>query len=542
MKRDAGVRAVRGLLAVLVVGALAWAAVNFSSTPPDSLTLNTLRRGNGAESESLDPQAARSEAALTIARDVFEGLMAQGPDGAPVPAAAERIEVSADGLQYVFHLRAGLRWSNGDALEAADFVAAWRRLVDPATAAPYAQMLAAVRHAEDITAGRARPEALDVQATDARTLLVNLVQPTPHFLKLLTHPASFPLHRASLAAHGSRFAKPGILVSNGAYVVSRWDFGSKIVAVRNRRYWDDAHTHIERVEYHSMAQPSSELSAYRAGALDITSTLPTAQVPWIREHMAGELHVSPQLAVYYYALNLNGPPFTNAPALRQALSMVIDREQLVRSITGMGESPAFTLVPAHTHGYAPPLPEYASWPMQTRIERARQLLRESGTPLPQSIELRFNSGDLHSRLALAVASMWKQSLGIDTVLRAEEFKVLLQAIEKRDGLQAFRASWVADYDDAYGFLQLLRSGFGINLPGYANTQYDALLDAANRAPQEAQRAALLQQAEKLMLADQPLIPLYTYVSKRLVKPRVRGWHDDVMNIVYSKELALKAAE
>jgi oligopeptide transport system substrate-binding protein len=180
--------------------------------------------------------------------------------------------------------------------------------------------------------------------------------------------------------------------------------------------------------------------------------------------------------------------------------------------------------------------------MQTRIERARQLLRESGTPLPQSIELRFNSGDLHSRLALAVASMWKQSLGIDTVLRAEEFKVLLQAIEKRDGLQAFRASWVADYDDAYGFLQLLRSGFGINLPGYANTQYDALLDAANRAPQEEQRAALLQQAEKLMLADQPLIPLYTYVSKRLVKPRVRGWHDDVMNIVYSKELALKAAE
>jgi oligopeptide transport system substrate-binding protein len=534
-------RALRGLMAALLVGVLAWAVLHLTAAPPDALALNTLRRGNGAEAESLDPQAARSEAALTIARDLFEGLMAQGPGGAPVPAAAERVEVSGDGLRYTFHLREGLRWSNGDRLEAADFVAAWRRLVDPATAAPYAQMLAAVRHADDIIAGRVRPAMLDVQASDARTLVVNLVQPTPHFLKLLTHPASFPLHRASLAAHGNRFAKPGILVSNGAYGLSRWDFGSKIVVVRNRYYWNDAHTRIARVEYHSIAQATSELSAYRAGSLDITSTLPTPQLPWIREHLAAELHVSPQLAVYYYALNLKAPPFANSPALRRALSMVIDREQLVRSVTGLGEAPAFTLVPSLTQGYAPPLPEYATWPMPRRIERARELLRESATPLPRSIELRFNSGDLHSRIALAVASMWKQALGIDTVLRAEEFKVLLQAIERRDGLQVFRASWVADYDDAYGFLQLLRSDFGINLPGYANPQYDALLDAANRAPQEAQRAALLQQAEALMLADQPVIPLYTYVSKRLVKPRVLGWRDNVMNIVYSKDLSLKAA-
>ena len=533
-----GVRAIRWLAAASLLAALAWV---FSRPGSGAVAdANTLRRGNGAEAESLDPQAARSESALTIARDLFEGLMSTDADGTPVPAAAERVDVSPDGLRYTFHLRDGLRWSNGDVLSAEDFVAAWRRLVDPVTAAPYAQMLGVVSHAGEITARRARPDSLGVQALDARTLQVDLAQPTPYLLKLLTHPATFPLHRASLAAHGNRFAKPGILVSNGAYALSRWDFGSKIVVLRNHRYWNDAHTRIERIEYHALADPSSELAAYRAGSLDITATLPTAQLPWIRSQLGAELHVAPQLAVYYYALNLQSPPLQSA-ALRRALSMVIVREQLVHAITGLGETPAFTLVPARTQGYAPPLPEYAGWPLQQRIERARQLLREAGVQVPRSIELRYNTGELHARLAVAVASMWGQALGVDTVLRAEEFKVLLQEIERREGLQVFRASWVADYDDAYGFLQLLRSGFGINLPGYANPQYDALLAAANRAQGPA-RAELLRQAESLMLDDQPLIPLYNYVSKRLVKPRVLGWHDDAMNIVYSKDLALKAGE
>jgi oligopeptide transport system substrate-binding protein len=180
--------------------------------------------------------------------------------------------------------------------------------------------------------------------------------------------------------------------------------------------------------------------------------------------------------------------------------------------------------------------------MQRRIERAQELLRDSGASAPSRIELRYNSGELHTKLAVAVASMWKQSLGIDTDLRGEEFKVLLQDIDRGDGVQAFRSSWVADYNDAFNFLQVLRTGFGINLPRYSNPRYDAALDLANSMIDPTQRATHLQRAEQMMLADQPLIPLYFYVNKHLVKPRVQGWRDNVMNIIYSKDLRLTAVE
>lgn len=531
-----------GLLATVAIGvALAWSASRLLGSPPNPLLANTLHRGNGSEAETLDPQAARSESALTIARDLFEGLMAVDAAGNPVPAAAERYEISAAGDVYTFHLRPTLRWSNGDVVTAADFVAAWRRLVNPATAAPYAQMLRAVRNAAAIEAGTMAADSLGVLALDETTLVVELQQPTPYFLNLLAHPGTFPLHRASLATHGARFAKPGILVSNGAYVAERWDFGSKILAVRNRHYWNDSQTHIDRVEYHSIAQASAELGAYRSDALDFTSTLSMPQMAWIRANLAAELHVSPQLAVYYYGLNLRAPPFADAPQLRRALSMVIDRERLVESVTGLGEMPAYGLVPPQTRGYAAQLPEWSAWPLQRRVERARAMLRESGVEVPARIELRYNSGELHTKLAVAVASMWKESLGIETDLRGEEYKVLLQDIDRGDGVQVFRASWVADYNDAVNFLQVLRTGFGINLPRYSNASYDAALEAANSSDASA-RIAHLQRAERMMLEDQPLIPLFFYVNKHLVKPRVHGWRDNVMNIVYSKDLRLTAGE
>ena len=527
-------------VAVTLVGAVA-AAIAVHRLPwiaPDPALQNTLHRGNGSEAESLDPQAARSEAALTIARDLFEGLTSIDASGRAVLAAADRYAVSADGRRYEFHLRSNLRWSNGDAVLAGDFVFAWRRLVDPATAAPYAQMLSPVRNAASIIAGTGAAPSLGVRAPDRSTLVVELERPAPYFLNLLAHPGTFPLHRASVAALGVRFAKPDALVSNGAYRVSRWDFGSKIIAARNHFYWNDANTNIDRIEYHSIAQAGAELNAYRAGQLDCTATIPPSQLAYIRSELRGQLHVSPQLAVYYYGLNLRLPPFADQPKLRQALSMVIDRERLVSAVTGLGELPAYSFVPPQTDGYTAQVPEFARWPMPVRIARARELLKEAAMPASEPIELRYNTGDLHSTIAVAIASMWKEALGVETRLHGEEFKVLLQDIDRGDEVQVFRASWVADYNDAFNFLQLLRTGFGINLPHYSNPHYDQLLDQANAEPNAAQRSAGLASAERAMLADQPLIPLYFYVNKHLVKRRVRGWRDNVMNIVYSKDLSL----
>jgi oligopeptide transport system substrate-binding protein len=218
--------------------------------------------------------------------------------------------------------------------------------------------------------------------------------------------------------------------------------------------------------------------------------------------------------------------------------MVIDRQRLVDAVTGMGEAPAFNLVPPQVLDHTPSLPDYAAWPMAARIAAARELLHEARLPAAElHLELRYNSGELHNRLAVAVAAMWKESLGIDTELHAEEFKVLLQDLERGNVVQVFRGSWLADYDDAYSFLQMLQSGSGFNTPHYQNPRYDALLaDAANQT-NPLQRRALLERAESAMLADQPLIPLYFYVAKHLVNQHVRGWEDNPLNVVYAKALS-----
>lgn len=504
-------------------------------------SLIILRRGNGPEPESLDIHGARSEAALTLLRDLYEGLTALGPDGAPVPAAAESYDISPDGLTYRFHLRSGARWSNGDAVVAEDFAAAWRRLVDPHTGAQYADLLKEVRGATAIIAAGAPPETLGVRAEGLNLLAVELVKPTPYFLGLLSHPATFPIHRASLIAHGRGFAKPGVMISNGAFVLTRWDFGSHLVAIRNRYYWNDATTRLDGVEYYSFADSAGELGAFRTGQVDVTSSIPAAQFHWVKDHLGGELHIAPQLAVYYLGLNLRKAPFAASRELRQALSMVIDREQLVQAVTGAGEAPAYTFVPPQVRDYTPPLPDYATWPMPERIAKARALLRAAGMAShPPTLELRYNSSELHNRIAVAVAAMWKQALGIDTTLRVEEFKVLLQDIDRGD-VSVFRASWLADYDDAYGFLQILQSGFGINLPRYASPAFDELLDRATREGDAVRRRDLLQGAEARMLADQPLIPLFFYVSKHLVGEHILGWRDNGLNVVYSKNLAKAGA-
>ena len=549
MRRGSSIRAWLSAAILVVIFALLIAAFIRHGTRPGPTVTAThasiLRRGNGAEPESLDPHSARSEAALTVLRDVYEGLTESNSGGTPALAAADHYTVSADGKTYEFHLRAAARWSNGERVVAEDFAAAWRRLVDPRTAAQYAQLLAPVRGAEAITAGLAAPATLGVRAVDDATLVVDLVRPTPYFLALLAHPATFPLHRPSLAQHGRAFAKPGVMVSNGAFVLTRWDFGSHLVAARNRHYWNDAATHLDGVEYYSVAEPGTELRAFRSGELDITSTIPAAQFAWIKQHLGRELHLAPQLAVYYLGLNLRMAPFATSRPLRQALSMVIDRERLVQAVTATGEAAAYGFVPPQTFNYSPPLPEYAGWSMPRRNARARELFADfmrqragSGQPgaMPP-IELRYNSGELHGRIAVAVAGMWKEALGVDTSLRAEEFKVLLQDIDRGDVTQVFRASWLADYDDAYSFLQVLQGGFGINLPHYANAHYDELLAGAAIQTDTARRRELLQEAEAVMLDDQPLIPLFFYVSKHLVSAQITGWQDDAMNVVYSKRLS-----
>jgi len=501
-----------------------------------------LVRGGGPEPDSLDPQKARGFEAQSILRDLCEGLTTLDKKAGVAPGVARSWSASLDGLTYTFDLRREARWSNGDPVVAADFVAALRRLVDPATGSAYAQYIDVIANASAIVAGTKTIDTLGVAAPDDRTVIITLATPAPYLPTLLSHPSTCPVHRPTLQHHPEAIARPGTMVSNGAFLLKEWVPGAYILAVRNPHYWNDAATRLAGVRYLLISDENAELARYRGGELQVTFTVPRGQFDWIRANLADQLHVSPQLSTYYYGFNLRRAPFKNQPKLRRALSLVIDREKLTRLVLRVGELPAYGWVPPGMEHYTSQSLDYAELPMAARIAEAQRLYREAGysPEKPLTFELRYNAGEVHTKLAVAIAAMWKEALGVEVRLTQVEFKSLLQDIDRGD-VEMFRSSWVGDYNDAYTFAQVLKSDFGVNLPHYDSLRYDALLHSAQLHEDPLTRGALLEEAERVMLADHPLLPLYFYVNKHLVKPEVIGWYDNVMNVVYSRDLALAPA-
>lgn len=501
-----------------------------------------LHKGNGAEPQSLDPHKAEGVPSSNIMRDLYEGLTSEAPNGDVIPGAASRWEISADGTEYVFHLRPQARWSNGDPVVAEDFVIGLRRSADPATLSHYSQILSSIKNAEAVTAGQLPPEELAVEALDDHTLKIVLKAPTPYFLGLLNHSSTYPINRRAYQEHGARFARVGNLVGNGAYRLKDWVVQSHIELERNPLYWDNANTTIERVYYHATEDQSSELKRYRAGELDWTHEVPLNQVRWIRENLNDEFYVSTYLGTYYYGFNLTQPPFKANRTLRRALSMAIDREILVNKVTRLGEQPAYSWVPPGISHYAAQVPEWASWPQDKKLAEARRLYAEAGysKDKPLHIELRYNTSENHKKVAIAVAAMLKQSLGVRVNLINQEWKVFLETRKQKRVTELFRAGWIGDYNDAYTFSELLHSKHGINDQGYNNPEYDALLEQASVEGDFDKRRALLEKAERLMLEDQPIMPIYFYVNKRLVKPYVAGFEPNIMDHHYTKNMRILA--
>jgi ABC-type oligopeptide transport system substrate-binding subunit len=503
-----------------------------------------LNRALSTEPESLDPQKSRSVQAADVLRDIGEGLVAYDAAGELVPATAERWEIADDGLTYIFRIREDARWSNGEPVTAADFVFGLRRLVDPETAAFYAAEVGNVVNAAAIVAGKMSPEQLGVSAPDERTLVISLLRPTPYLLSLLTHPSAFPVHRGSIEQHDAAFARAGNLLSNGAYVLVDWEPGAVIELHRNTHYWNDAETSIDVVRHHVVTQEMAEFNRYRAGELHITSTVPPDNFEQIRADYSAELRIAPTLGVYYYGFNLAKPPFADSPELRQALSMAIDREVLVEAITGRGEAPAYSWVPPGTNNYDPVQLPYADLSQSERNAIAQSLYRKAGYSRenPLRFELRYNTSDTQQRIALAVQAMWRKVLGAEATTVNVEFQVLLDQMREREITQVFRSSWFGDYNDANTFLAIMQSDSAANMPGYSNPEYDELMESAGAQYDLARRRLYLEEAERVLLADHVVIPLYFYVSKHLVKPEVEGWQENILNYHYSQHLSLGAAE
>ena len=498
-----------------------------------------LHRGNGAEPQSLDPHKSEGVPESHLQRDLYEGLTNHSPDGGIEPGAAHAWEISADGLVYIFHMREDGRWSNGDPVTAHDFEYGLRRSVDPATLSNYSIMLRPILNAEAIIAGELPPEELGVRAIDALTLEIRLAGPTPYFLGVLTHSASYPVHRATVEQYGDRWARPGRLVSNGAYRLRDWVMQSHIVLERNPYYWDDGNTTIDEVWYYPIENQSTELQRYRADALDLTYDLPFRQLGWIRRNLPDELVISEYLGVYYYGLNVTREPFRDNVELRRALNLAIDREILTRQVTTAGEIPAYGYVPGVSN-YEQVVPEWAHWTQEQRVAEARRLYEAAGYSRdnPLRLQILYNTHENHRTIAVAISSMWQETLGIETELVNEEWKVYLETRRSKQDTQVFRAGWIGDYDDAYNFLEILHSDSGLNDSGWSNARYDELLALSALENDPEKRARYMHEAERIVVEEVPVIPVYFYVTKRLVKPWVGNYRPNIQDVLYSKRLKI----
>lgn len=504
-----------------------------------SVDRTVFHRGNGGEPDTLDPHRSEETSGAYILRDLFEGLTTETVDSEVVPGVAKSWEISDDGLRYVFHLRAEARWSNGDPVTAEDFAFALRRTISPATASTYAQVLYPIVNARAINRGESPPESLGVQALDERTLEIRLEAPTPYFLQLLTHSSTYPVHRPSIEEYGDGFAAPGRLVSNGAYQLVEWAVQSHVLIERNEQYWNNANTQIDVVYYHSTEDVDSELKRYRAGELDFTFQIPNQQYDWIQENLPGELKKAPYLGTYLYGFDTVNPPF-NDPRLRKALSMAIDRKRITESVTGVGEVPAMGLVPPGVSNYTPASFSWADLSDAERIAEAQRLYAEAGFSAenPLETEILYNTSENHKKVAVAVASMWKQVLGVNAKLANQEWKVMLQNRKDKEKWEVLRYAWVGDYNDANTFLEIFRTGHGQNFTGYSDPRYDELTAAAAQEPDLEKRAELMREAEQVFLEAHAVAPIYFYVSKHLVQPHVKGYKPNIMDRSYSRHFRI----
>jgi oligopeptide transport system substrate-binding protein len=494
-----------------------------------------LRRALAGEPSSLDPAAAADNFSSQVIQDLYEGLTRESSNGEVIPGVASSWDVDPSGTKYTFHLRPNASWSNGKPVIASEFVASWRRVLDPKQGSPVSSELRLLKGAAAIISGSLPPIALGVVAQGRDVLIVNLEQPAPYFPQVLAHSVAFPVY----SDFSARSHTATSWVSNGPFVLSSWLPGTSISLKRNGAYWDHTNVQLGGVDYQIAPDQNSQYAAYRAGQLDMTDTVPPNAIETLRKEHPQEVVIAPLLATAYYGLNFEAIQLQGNLNLRKALAMAIDRRRLVSSLA-LGQTPAYGLVPPGTWNYEPQQWNWKSLSDADRIVEARRLYTEAGfvdgTPL--RLRLLFNSSPSIKQTAVLVAAMWKETLGVETILSDEEFRVFLESRHNKLKWDIVRLAWTADYNDASSFLDILRSNSANNDTGYSNPLFDKILDEAANTADSSIRRRLLASAEQSMLDDYPIIPLYYFVSKRLVKPYVLGVKPNALDRVASKGLSL----
>ncbi|HBS21351.1 MULTISPECIES: peptide ABC transporter substrate-binding protein [Thalassospira] len=497
-----------------------------------------LRVGNDGEPQSMDPHFISTVQTSRLSDDMFLGLLTYGPDGEPVPGAAESWTVSDDGMTYTFKIR-DHNWSDGVPVTAGDFVAGWNRLLDPATGAEYASLLYIIEGAEAVNSGKEGAK-LAATALDDKTLQVKLTAPAPYFLAQLTHQTAFPIPQHAIAKFGKDWVKPENIVVNGPYKLTEWLPNVHSKLEKNAEFYDAANVPIDEVIYYTYEDRTAMQNRFRAGELDVARDIASEQISWLRDNLADSLRIAPYAGIYYYAIRTDKDMFKDV-RVRKALSMAINREAITDSVLKTGELPAYSFVPPGTGNYGEPA--YISWKdlsYNEKLEEAKKLLAEAGygPDNPLKFTLRYNTSENHKRIAIAAQNMWKQ-IGVQAELFNTEGKIHYADL-KVGNFEVARAGWIADYNDAQNFLFLGEERTGpLNYAAFDNPRYNELMLEAEKEGDLKKRASLMKQAEAIMMEAQPYIPIYYYVSKQLVSPKIEGWIDNAPDRHLTRWLDIK---
>ena len=524
--------ALRSLLAI-TAATLLLACTGGESNVAQGNRDGILHYGNGSEPQGLDPHVVTGVPENKLIRALFEGLAVKNPYTLePEPGVARSWDISDDGKVVTFNINPEARWSNGDPVTAHDYVWSWDRALNPAMGNLYAYMLYPIVNAEAYAKGDITDfSQVGVKALDDLTLQVTLSAPTPYFIQLMDHYSTFAVHRATIEKHGkatSRFTqwtRVENMVNNGPSNHQEWKLNRRIVVEKSETHWDRDNVKLNGFVFYPTENVVSEERMFRVGQLHYTGTVPLEKIP-VYEAMENSPYVqAPYLGTYFFLLNTNRPPLDDV-RIRWALSLAIDRDKLNQTVLQNSNVPAYSITPPGTLGYDPPkLFDYEP-------DKARRLLAAAGFPDGAGwpgIELIYNTSESHRKIAVALQQMWKDELNIPVTISNQEWKVYLDSVTQMN-FDIARRGWIGDYVDPNNFLDLYLSGGGNNNPGFADPRYDEMiLQLAPQAKTREERYRIFYEAETMLMEQMPILPIYTYTSKHLIHPSVKGLPSNLMD-------------
>jgi oligopeptide transport system substrate-binding protein len=479
---------------------------------------STLVRVADDDAKGLDPQSYSDLGSTRIAMEQFEGLTRFSADGVAEPGLASAWTTSPDGLRWRFTLRPGVRFSDGTPITAFSFASVFSRLNDTKFASPQAALFKMIE---------------SVTAPAPTTVVVRLRTPLPALPDLLAHPAmaALPLHRSNWEAE-----RP--LVTSGAYRTKLWALSDRLVMEANPQ-WHGGQPAIATIEWRPITDSLVALRLFQSGGADMLADVPSARLPDLKVQSADTLRIAPYAGSYYFAFNTRRLPFSDV-RVRQALSIAVDRDWIAKSLIATGVQPAWGIIPPGLTGLKPYRPDWADWPKTQRMAAAAKLLAEAGygPAHPLRFEIRFNSDTDHRRVAVSLAAMWKE-LGVEALLLNSEASLHFASLRRGD-FDLARSGWIGDIPVPENYLAVHESQGGpVNYSGFANPAYDRALAEALAFADPTKRAAAMRRAEAILIAEAPILPLYHYVAKTMIAPRVQGWRANSANIHPSRTLSLR---